>query len=116
MVLYGANVIYLLVNFVIVKIVRKGVVDIMKLMNYSLEYLIESNTPAPPKQPYTACQYRILCEVIRRKKVTKEYFYTLIGRAYHCRSVEELDYGQMYRVIWILNHWDSSCLFAIGRV
>ena len=77
----------------------------MKLLNYSLDYLVETRTPQPPKRPYSDCQYWILCRIIRGKRIQKTYFYNLINQIYGCGSVKELSYEQMYRLIYILNHW-----------
>ena len=83
---------------------RKGLG--MKLINYSLDYLVETQTPTPPKQPYSDCQFRILCKIIRRKKVNKDYFYGLLNELYNYRTVKQLSYEEMYRIIWLLNHWN----------
>lgn len=87
----------------------------MKLLNYSISYLVEQNTPQPPKRPYTDCQFRILCRVIKQKKISREYFYNLIAEVYQYRSIQQLSYEEMYRLIWILNHWrsESDCLFSV---
>ena len=78
----------------------------MKLVNYSLSYLVETHTPTPPKQPYSNCQCHILCQVIRRRKVSKGYFYGLLNELYNYRTVRQLSYEEMYQIIWILNHWN----------
>lgn len=90
----------------------------MKLLNYSMSYLVEHNTPQPPKRPYTDCQFRILCRVIKHKKISREYFYYLIAEVYQCHSVHQLSYEEMYRLIWILNHWrsENDCLFTSPRL
>lgn len=77
----------------------------MKLINYSLDYLVETQTPAPPKRPYSDCQFRILCRIIRRKKVSKDYFYGLLNELYSYHTVRQLSYEEMYHIIWLLNHW-----------
>lgn len=77
----------------------------MKLINYSLDYLVDTQTPTPPKHPYSDCQFRILCRVIRQKRISKTYFYGLLKELYNYRTVTQLSYAEMYRVIWILNHW-----------
>lgn len=90
----------------------------MKLLNYSMSYLVETNTPQPPKRPYINCQLRILCRVIRQRKITREYFYNLISEVYQCQSIHQLSYEEMYRVIWVLNHWksESNCFLSRDRV
>lgn len=88
------------------RIITKVRKYIMKLLNYSLDYLVETQTPTPPKRPYSDCQFRILRSVIKRKKVSKDYFYGLLNELYDCKTVRQLSYEQMYRVIWILNHWN----------
>ena len=78
----------------------------MKLMNYSLDYLVETQTPTPPKRPYSDCQFRILCRIIRQKKVSRIYFYGLLNELYNYHTIKQLSYEEMYRIIWILNHWN----------
>lgn len=78
----------------------------MKLMNYSLDYLVEIQIPMPPKRSYSDCQFRILCRVIYQKKVSRSYFYGLLNELYNYYTVKQLSYEEMYRVIWILNHWN----------
>lgn len=78
----------------------------MKLLNYSLAYLVEIQTPKPPKVPFSKCQFGILCKTIKRKKITKTYFYGLLKELYNYNSVNQLSYEEMYRIIWLLNHWD----------
>lgn len=71
----------------------------MKLLNYSISYLVENNTPQPPKRPYTDFQLRILCRVIRQRKITREYCYKLISEVYQYQSVRPLSYEEMYWII-----------------
>lgn len=78
---------------------------IMRVLNYSLEYLLETATPEPPRQPYSSCQFRILCRIIRSKHISREEFYNLLNRTYHVSGIKYLDYEKMYRLIYILNHW-----------
>ncbi len=75
-------------------------------MNYSLDYLVETQTPTPPKRPYSDCQFRILCRIIRQKKVSRIYFYGLLSELYDYHTIKQLSYEEMYHIIWILNHWN----------
>jgi hypothetical protein len=78
----------------------------MKLLNYSLDYLVEIQTPPPPKVPFSKCQYRILCKIIRQKQISRTYFYGLLNELYGYHSIRQLSYEEMYRTIWLLNHWE----------
>ena len=81
----------------------------MKLMNYDAKYLIEqnlkTNTVEIP-QTFTLCQYRILCRLIKRKKVTKQFFRFLLMSLFNTEDWKKLDYLQMYQLIYTLSHWN----------
>ena len=81
----------------------------MKLMNYDAKYLIEQNirnTTAEIPQTFTLCQYRILCRLIRSKKVTKQFFQFLLVNLFNTEDWKTLNYMQMYQLIYALSHWD----------
>ncbi len=83
----------------------------MKLLNYDAKYLIMQNVRAIPKEipsKYTLCQYRILCMLIRQKKITKKFFDYLIYNLYELSNWQELNYQQMYELIYVLTYYNYS--------
>ncbi len=81
----------------------------MKLMNYDTRTLIYQNVRYPqairPKNQ-TKRQYAILCRLIRQKKITKQSFDILLVELFGISDWKQLNYSQMYEIIFILTHWD----------
>ncbi len=81
----------------------------MKLLNYSAEALIMQNVKRPVKElptKFTQAQYRLLCKLIRQKKIEKRFFDLLLSELYHLSDWRELNYQQMYRLIHVLTYWN----------
>lgn len=81
----------------------------MKLMNYDAKYLIEQNVRTTTQEvpnTFTLCQYKILCRLIRQKKITKEFFNFLIMNLYGLENWRMLDYMQMYQLIHVITFWN----------
>lgn len=81
----------------------------MKMLNYDSKYLIMQNlrpfTQTVPDH-YTESQYKILCRLIRQKKITKKFFDFLLLELYGLPDWKRLDYSQMYELIHILTYLD----------
>lgn len=81
----------------------------MKMLNYDSKYLIMQNlrpfTQTVPDH-YTESQYKILCRLIRQKKITKKFFDFLLLELYGLLDWKRLDYSQMYELIHILTYLD----------
>ncbi len=83
----------------------------MKLMNYDAKYLIMKNVRSNAKEvpsTYTPCQYQILCRLICKKKITKQFFEFLLLNLYDLADWKKLNYQQMYELIHILTFYDYS--------
>lgn len=81
----------------------------MKLLNYDTHTLIMQNVRSVAKElppTYTKSQYRILCNLIRQKHITKQFFDFLLLQLYDISDWRELDYSQMYQLIHILTYWN----------
>lgn len=81
----------------------------MILKNYDTRTLILRNLRTTSKElpsTYTPCQYRILCNIIIQKRITKKFFDFLLMELYGVSNWKELNYQQMYELIFVLNHWD----------
>lgn len=81
----------------------------MKLLNYDNRTLILQNVRQKnQEQPstYTSCQYQILCNLIRQKKITKQFFEFLLSQLYGLSDWKQLNYSQMYEFIHILTFYD----------
>lgn len=82
----------------------------MKLINYDKKDLIYQNLRAAEKPTvtggYTESQYKILCNLIRQKKIEKRFFYFLLAELYNLSNWRELTYWQMYELIHILTFWN----------
>ena len=81
----------------------------MKLVNYDSDYLIMRNLrPVTKNVPdrYTESQYKILCRLIRQKKISKQFFDFLLSELYQLHDWKQLDYSQMYQLIHILTYLD----------
>ena len=80
----------------------------MKMLNYSLRYLVEAYTPAPPKRPYSMGQFKLLCRLIKQKGITKDCFYKLLYEMYECHSIKQLSYEQMYHIVGAIAYLNIS--------
>ena len=81
----------------------------MKLMNYDAKYLIEQNVRTTTQEvpnTFTLCQYKILCRLIRQKRITKQFFDFLLLQLFDLSNWREMDYLQMYQMIHILTYWN----------
>lgn len=82
----------------------------MKVLNFDSRTLVYRNLrPAKKEQTpdgYTPCQYRILCSIIRRRHIKKEFFYFLLSELYGLEDWHRLGYSQMYELIFILTRYD----------
>ena len=81
----------------------------MKLLNYDARELIYQNlrctTVEVPKN-YTKRQFQILYNLIQQKKIKKQSFDILLSELYGLSDWKQLNYSQMYEIIYILSHWD----------
>jgi hypothetical protein len=82
----------------------------MKMLNYDGKYLIMSNlrqkevSQAPTT--YTKRQYQILCNLIIRKKITKQFFEFINEQLFGTTDWKKLDYSEMYLLIYVLTNWN----------
>lgn len=81
----------------------------MKLLNYDHRELIMQNVrtitrEVPPT--YTKSQYYILCNLIRKKRITKQFFDFLLMQLYDLTDWKQLNYSQMFELIHILTYFD----------
>lgn len=83
---------------------------LMKLLNYDAKTLIYQNMRhaeiSPISDKYTHSQYKILCNLIRQKKIEKRFFDFLLMELYNLSNWRDLTYKQMYELIHILTFWD----------
>lgn len=81
----------------------------MKLLNYDRRELIMQNVRSVTKEvptTYTKSQYRILCNLIRQKRITKQFFDFLLLQLYGLTEWKQLNYSQMYDFIHVLTFYD----------
>lgn len=81
----------------------------MKLLNYDHRELIMQNVRTVTKEvppTYTKSQYRILCNLIRQKRISRQFFEFLLSQLYDLKDWKQLDYLQMYELIHILTYWN----------
>ena len=84
----------------------------MKLMNYDPKTLIYQNVRADVQkvqekpQTYTQAQFKILCRLIKQKKVTRQFFDFLLESLFELKDWKQLNYEQMYELVHILTFWD----------
>lgn len=81
----------------------------MKLLNYDAYHLISENlkqSATSRPDTFTQAQYRILCSLIIRKGIRKDFFNYLLLELHGLEDWKKMDYQQMYRIIWNLSHWD----------
>lgn len=81
----------------------------MKLLNYDKRTLImqnvRSNTRETPLS-YTKSQYKILCNLIKQKHITKQFFDFLLLHLYGLTDWKQLNYSQMYDFIHVLTFYN----------
>ena len=84
----------------------------MKLLNYDKKTLIMQNVKFAEKYPlpdtYTQSQYRILCNLIQRKNIKKQFFDFIVSGLFDVTDWKKLDYRQMYTLIHVLTNWDHE--------
>ena len=83
--------------------------DRMKLLNYNHRDLILQNVRHTTKEipsTYTKTQYYILCNLIRQKHITKQFFDFLLLQLYGLTDWKQLNYSQMYDFIHVLTFYD----------
>ena len=81
----------------------------MKLLNYDRRELILQNVRSVTREvpvTYTKSQYRILCNLIRQKRITKQFFDFLLLQLYGLTDWKQLNYSQMYDFIHVLTFYD----------
>lgn len=81
----------------------------MKLLNYDNRELIMQNVRKVTREvplTYTKSQYHILCNLIRQKRITKQFFDFLLLQLFDLSNWREMDYLQMYQMIHILTYWN----------
>ena len=81
----------------------------MKLMNYDLKDLIMQNVRSTKQETpigFTEAQYKILCRLIKQKKITKQFFDLLLRELYGLSDWKQLSYSQMYELIHVLTYFD----------
>lgn len=82
----------------------------MKLINYDREYLILQNVKSVERQPtpehYSKAQFQILCNLIRQKPISKQFFNFIVLEIFNKENWKELTYDQMYQLIHILTYYD----------
>lgn len=84
--------------------------ELMKLMNYDKRTLIMQNVKSVERQPlpdtYTQSQFRILCNLIKRKHIQKPFFDFIVSGLFEVADWKKLDYLQMYTLIYVLTNLD----------
>ncbi len=84
----------------------------MKLMNYDERTLILQNlrpvTEQQVNKTYTKAQYRILCNLIRQKRITEPFFMLVLSSLYGLDDWKQLSYEEMYELIHILTFYDYT--------
>ena len=82
----------------------------MKLLNYDSQSLILMNVKTVEKQPtpthYSRAQVQILRNLVKRKPISKEFFDFVVLEMFGKKDWKELNYGEMYSLIYILTHFD----------
>lgn len=81
----------------------------MKLLNYDRRELILQNVRTVTREvpaTYTKSQYCILCNIIRQKRITKQFFDFLLLQLYDLTDWKQLNYSQMFELIHILTFYD----------
>lgn len=81
----------------------------MKLLNCDNRTLIMQNVRSVNREvpnTYTSGQYRILCNLIRQRQITKQFFDFLLIELYGLNNWKQLNYSQMCELIHILTYWN----------
>ena len=82
----------------------------MKMLNYDTRELLLQNIRQPEQRPVpekiTMAQYRLLCKLIKRKKITKPFFEFLLNELYRQKDWRRLTYKQMYELIHVLTFYE----------
>lgn len=82
----------------------------MKLVNFDTKTLVMQNlrhdTIKEVPKTFTVAQYRILCNLIRQKPITKRFFDFLLKELYSLSDWHDLSYEQMYELIHVLTFWN----------
>ena len=81
----------------------------MKLLNYDRRDLILQNVRSVTREvpvTYTKSQYRILCNLVRQKHITRQFFDFLLLQLYGLTDWKQLNYSQMYDFIHVLTFYD----------
>ena len=82
----------------------------MKVLNYDSRTLIMQNVRTVKKEripdTFTLCQYRILCNLIRQKRIKKKFFYFLLSELYNLSDWKKLNYSKMYELIHFLTFYN----------
>ncbi len=82
----------------------------MKLLNYDRKYLIMNNVREAVQQPmpssHTKAQYKILCNLIIQKKITKRFFEFIVHELFGASDWKQLNYQQVYELIHVLTFYD----------
>lgn len=55
---------------------------------------------------HTQAQYKILCNLIIQKKITKKFFDFIVKELYEVDDWHELNYCQVYQLIHVLTYFD----------
>ena len=83
----------------------------MKLVNYDERTLVLQNLRPVTRQvnnTYTKAQYRILCNLIRQKRITEPFFMLVLSSLYGVNNWKQLNYEEMYQLIHILTFYDYT--------
>ena len=84
----------------------------MKLVNYDERTLILQNlrpvTEQQANKTYTKAQYRILCNLIRQKRITEPFFILVLSSLYGLNDWKQLNYEEMYELIHILTYYNYT--------
>ena len=86
-------------------------VEMIKLMKYAERTLISQIVRPVTRQvnnTYTKAQYRILCNLIRQKRITEPFFMLVLSSLYGLSDWKQLNYNQMYELIHILTFYDYT--------
>ena len=81
----------------------------MKLLNYDARTLILENLREVEREKpteFTVSQYRILCNLIKQKHITKKFFDFLLVELFELKDWRKMNYEQMYQMIHILTYWN----------
>ena len=84
----------------------------MKLMNYDPKTLIYQNVRADVQkvqekpQTYTQAQFKILCRLIKQKKVTRQFIDFLLASLFELKDWKQSNYEQTYELVHILTFWN----------